>query len=102
MKTEDPNKILIDDNKEEEVDPFGNLMTLVTSLVPLLYATLTLGLSLDKCPTLNNALPRCCYNLQYAGSSKYKQRASVDFGDPLYDLRILELTQCTRSCLYTI
>ena len=34
--TEDPNKILIDDNKEEEVDPFENLVTLVTSLVPLL------------------------------------------------------------------
>lgn len=53
MKTEDPNKILIDDNKEEEVDPFENLVTLVTSLVPLLlvlYAILTLGVSLDKAP----------------------------------------------------
>ena len=48
MKTEDPNKILIDDNKEEEVDPFENLVTLVTSLVPLLlvlYAILTLGVA---------------------------------------------------------
>ena len=53
MKTEDPNKILNDDNQEEEVDPFGNLVTLVTSIVPLLlvlYATLTLGVSFDKAP----------------------------------------------------